>query len=203
MDDVVKPDLLERRLADRLRGLRQGCGLTLEQLAGRSGVSRAAISLIERGESSPTANLLDRLAGSLGVSLASLFSEPPRADADPLARHANQPLWTDPASFYRRRNLSPPAFPSALELSEIVLPAGTRVSYDTAMRTAVTDQQIWLLEGTLEVAIGDAVHRLAEGDCLAMRLDRPTGFHNPGETPARYLVAITAAGSRAAAGRPA
>ena len=47
-----------------------------------------------------------------------------------------------------------------------------------------------VLEGTIDVTVGEECHRLREGDCLAMRLDRPTLFHNPTRRPARYAVVI-------------
>src|SRR5277367_7182755 len=101
MTDETEPDL-NHRIAGRVRDLRAQRGLTLEALAERSGVSRSMISLIERGESSPTAVLLERLATGLGVPLASLF-EAPAASADPIARRADQVQWRDPASGYIRR----------------------------------------------------------------------------------------------------
>jgi hypothetical protein len=97
----------------------------------------------------------------------------------------------DPETAYRRRNLSPPAFRSPIELVEVILPAGARVAYDTAARLSIVDQQVWLLEGDIEVSVGDRIHRLAAGDCLAMRVDRPITFQNRGTEAARYLVALT------------
>lgn len=184
------PDL-EHRVAARLRQLRADQGLTLDELAKQSGVSRSMISLIERAESSPTASILDRLAASLGVTLAALFAEQERPDAIPVARRADQSEWRDPATAYLRRNLSPPAFPSPIELVEVILPPGARVAYDTASRLSIVDQQVWLLAGDIEVSVGDCIHRLAAGDCLAMRVDRPISFHNPATEAARYLVALT------------
>jgi transcriptional regulator with XRE-family HTH domain len=188
------PDL-EHRVAARLRQLRADHGLTLDELAKQSGVSRSTISLIERAESSPTASVLDKLAASLGVTLAALFAEQERPDAIPLARRADQHEWRDPATAYLRRNLSPPAFPSPLELVEVTLPPGAHVAYDTASRLSIVDQQVWLLAGDIEVTVGDRLHRLAAGDCLAMRVDRPISFHNPATEAARYLVALTTARS--------
>ena len=63
------------RLGRRLKATRLMRGLTLEQLAERSGVSRAMISRVERGESSPTAALLDRLCAGLGIVLSALFHD--------------------------------------------------------------------------------------------------------------------------------
>jgi transcriptional regulator with XRE-family HTH domain len=190
--EPAAPDL-EHRVAARLRQLRANQGLTLDELAKQSSVSRSMISLIERAESSPTASVLDKLAASLGVTLAALFAEQERADAVPVARRADQPEWRDPATAYLRRNLSPPAFPSPIELVEVILPPGARVAYDTASRLSIVEQQVWLLAGDIEVTVGDRLHRLAAGDCLAMRLDRPISFHNPATEAARYLVALTTA----------
>ena len=152
------------------------------------------ISLVERGESSPTAAVLDRLAAGLGVTIASLFADEARPDASPVARRADQPTWRDPATGYVRRNLSPPAWASPLELVEVVLPAGARVAYDSARPagTIGVSQQVWLLDGRVALTVGDVTHDLAVGDCLAMRLDRPVAFHNPADQPARYVVALAA-----------
>jgi len=185
---------IDSRLAIRLRALRAERGLTMDGLAERSGVSRSMISLVERGESSPTASVLERLAAGLGVTLATLFAEAEREDADPVVRRADQVAWTDPATGYRRRNLSPPGYPSPIELVEVELPPGARVSYDSGTRAAIVEQQIHLLDGTIELTVGEVTHRLDTGDCLAMRLDRPTGFHNPTDRTARYIVALTTEG---------
>jgi transcriptional regulator with XRE-family HTH domain len=190
------PDEIGPLLAARLRALRAERGLTLEELATRAGVGRSTISLIERAEASPTAAVLNRLATGLGVTLASLF-EPAEAAPSPLARRADQPAWRDPLTGYLRRALSPPGSAGRLELVEVELEAGARVALDGGLGSVV--QQVWLIEGSLEVRSGADRHRLEAGDCLAMRIDRPTGFANPGTARARYLVAIApgpAAGPR-------
>lgn len=180
------------RLAARLRGLRAGRGLTLDGLAERAGVSRSMISLVERGESSPTAAVLDRLAAGLGVTLASLFADEARADASPVARRADQSTWRDPESGYVRRNLSPPRHPSPIELVEVALPASARVSYGAGTRVVGVSQQIWVMEGRLELTIGDVTHALDAGDCIAMRLDAPIVFRNATAHATRYVVALAA-----------
>src|ERR1700752_4322176 len=112
---------LNRRIAERVRELRDGKGLSLDQLAGKSGVSRSMISLIERGESSPTAVVLEKLAAGLGVPLAALF-DAPAAPAAPLARRKDQVKWPDPASGYLRRNVSPAGFASPIHIVEVLFP---------------------------------------------------------------------------------
>jgi transcriptional regulator with XRE-family HTH domain len=184
---------LDRRIGGRVRELRAAKALSLEALAGRSGVSRSMISLVERGESSPTAVLLEKLAAGLDVSLASLFDAPgpgARASSGPVARRDEQPRWRDPESGYVRRNVSPPGVPQPMQIVEVRFPAGGRVAFETGGRDVRVHQQVWVLEGTIDVSLGDERHRLREGDCLAMTLDHPTMFHNPTRKPTRYAVVV-------------
>ena len=191
-DSIMKDDhpaSLNDRIAQRVRDLRAARGLSLDALATHCGVSRSMISLIERGESSPTAIVLEKLASGLGVPLASLFDDP-RPKSEPLARAAEQPSWRDPHSGYVRRNVSPSGVGSQIQIVDVHFPPGARVAYETGPREGLVHQQVWLLEGVIEIAVGDAQYRLAVGDCLAMVLDRPVAFHNPGRTPARYAVVL-------------
>lgn len=178
------------RLGRRVRALREDRGHSLDALAERSGVSRSNISLIERGESSPTATVLDKLAAGLGVTLASLFEdELPVVAPSPIARLADQPVWIDPGSGYMRRNVSPPGA-SPIQWVDVVFPPGQRVAYDDVAREAETHQQVWMIEGAMDVSVGASQWHLEAGDCLAMRLDGPISYHNPTSRPARYAVAL-------------
>src|SRR6476661_3755726 len=173
---------LNDRIAGRVRELRAARSLSLEALASRTGVSRSMISLIERGESSPTAVLLEKLAGGLGVTLAALFdaaASSPQAPSGPVARQADQAEWRDPESGYVRRNVSPPGVPQPMHIVEVRFPAGARVAFDTGGRDVTVHQQIWVLDGAIDVTVDTARHHLETGDCLAMTLDAPTMFHNP------------------------
>lgn len=182
---------VNERIGARVRALRAERDFTLDVLAARSAVSRSAISLIERGETSPTAVVLERLAAALGVSLASLFDElAPVVAPSPVARRREQAPWRDPASGYVRRNVSPPAWPSPIRLVEVEFPAGASVAYEPAERDVVVHQQVWVLAGSMDVAVGDERHHLDAGDCLAMRVEGPTSFHNPGDRKARYAVVL-------------
>src|SRR5918999_83443 len=119
-------DTLTASLATALQDARQARGLSVSALAERSGVSRAMIAKVERGDAQPTAVLLARLASALGMTLSELVT---RAEdgGGRLLRAADQPTWTDPASGYQRRAVSPVGGP--LELVEIELPAGAHVAF--------------------------------------------------------------------------
>jgi transcriptional regulator with XRE-family HTH domain len=147
------------------------------------------LSLIERGEASATAVVLEKVAAGLGVALAALF-EVERAAPGPLMRRAEQVEWRDPASGYLRRNVSPPDHPSPLRIVEVVFPAAKRVLLEGASRELVIDQQVWMLEGAMLLSFDGASHRLEAGDCLAMRLSGPVEFRNPTRHAARYAVVV-------------
>lgn len=189
MKEIEPSPSLNDRIAQRVRDLRAARGLSLDALATHCGVSRSMISLVERGESSPTAVVLEKLATGLGVSLASLFDAPAPA-ADPVARAAAQPQWRDPHSGYLRRNVSPAGFASPIQIVEVVFPPRARVAYETAAREPLVHQQVWVLDGVIEITLGEERHSLETGDCLAMVLDRPMSYHNPTRQPTRYAVVI-------------
>jgi transcriptional regulator with XRE-family HTH domain len=184
--DAMARTGLDERIARRVREGRQALGLTLDELAERSGVSRAMISRVERAEASPTAVLLGRLANALQTTLSDFFRE--EGANGPLVRAADQPVWRDPATGYLRRNVT--AEGPGLDIVDVTLPPGARVTYDNAAAPYAADQVVWVLEGRLRMGLGDEIHDLAAGDSLAMRLDRPTRFENAAREPTRYAVVL-------------
>jgi transcriptional regulator with XRE-family HTH domain len=186
MEEILDP--VDMEIGARIRELRAAQALTLDALSDRSGVSRAMISRIERGESSATAQLLNRLCGGLGVTLSGLFA---RAEepTSPLSRRAGQAVWRDPQSGYVRRRVSPASSDGVLDLVDVTLPPGATVPFDAgALRGA--DQLVYVLEGRLEMLLGNDLYAMEAGDCLHMRFEEPNTFRNSGAEPARYLVAL-------------
>jgi transcriptional regulator with XRE-family HTH domain len=173
-------------LADAVHSARLAQGLSTAALAERSGVSRAMIAKIERADAQPTAALLGRLSGALGMTLSELIARAEHADAR-VARAAEQPTWTDPDSGYTRRALSPAAG-GPLELVEVTLPAGASVAYP-ADTYAFIHQQMWVLDGTLRFREGAIEHVLEAGDCL--QVGAPADCVFSADAPCRYLVALT------------
>jgi transcriptional regulator with XRE-family HTH domain len=184
---IIEDDA-EARLANRLKLEREARGWSLADLAERSAVSRGAISKIERGESSPTAGLLVRLADAFDLTLAGLLARA-EGGAERLSRAADQPLWRDPASGYLRRQVFERA-DHPLELVRVELPAGARVGFPAASYRRIR-QLVWVLEGELTIEDGPARHTLAVGDCLAFGPPADAAFSNESGRPCVYLVAVT------------
>ncbi len=190
---------------ERLRAARRERGWPIGRLAAASGVSRAMISKVERGESSPTAVVLGKLSAALELSIAELLAPPPatvpaaRAGAGTpppgqapaggrVRRAADAPEWRDPDTGYLRRQLSTPQFPVAV--TEVELPAGARVPY-TAGAYAFIAQLVWVQSGQLTLADGPAVHVLSPGDTFELGEPRPREFRNESAAGCRYLVVVT------------
>jgi transcriptional regulator with XRE-family HTH domain len=175
-------------LASVLRRARRERDWSVQDLAERAGVSRSMVSKVEREEAQPTAVLLGRLSGALGLTLTELVA---RAEGDDrrLAQRADQPVWVDPATGYRRRAVSPPVR-SATELVEVELPARARVPFPADSYRFV-EHQIWVMEGTLCFVEGGTEHTLRAGDCLQLGVPTDCEYVNPGDQPCRYLVVVS------------
>jgi transcriptional regulator with XRE-family HTH domain len=198
---------------ERLRAARHALGWPIDRLAAASGVSRAMISKIERGESSPTAVVLGKLSAALELSIAELLApaaagatgpgapregtsaadgtvpgDGPAPAAGLVRRAADAPEWRDPDTGYLRRQLSTPRFPVAV--TEVVLPAGARVPYPAGAYAFIA-QLVWVLSGLLTLADGPAVHVLSAGDTFELGEPRAREFRNETAGDCRYLVVVT------------
>jgi len=174
-------------IARRLQQERQTRGLSLSDLARRTGVSKAMISKIERGEASPTAAVLGKLAAGFQLTVATLLA---RAEAavGRLVRAQDQARWRDPETDYSRRQVFLREG-SPLELVEVALPAGASVSYPAAAYTSVR-HLVWVLSGRLAIHEGSAVSQLHKGDSLELGPPSDVTYRNPSARPCRYLVFV-------------
>lgn len=162
-------------------------GYSVSGLAEASGVSRAMISRIERGEVQPTAALLAKLIGPLEVSLSQLIARAETGNTRVL-RHDDRMPWTDEATGYTRVSLSPPGS-GPMELIEVTVPPGVRNTYPAQVYEN-REQQVVVLEGELRITEGGDVHDLRPGDCLRFHTPQDTTIENAGETLTRYLTAV-------------
>jgi transcriptional regulator with XRE-family HTH domain len=177
---------LTTRLAERLKRLRQERGLSLEQLAERSGVSRASLSRLENAEVSPTAEVLGKLCAVHGLTASRLMAMVEEAFA-PFVPPQAQPVWTDPATGYERRSVSPPATGLSGEVLRCRLPPGVRIAYGRSPVEGL-EHHLVMIDGRLEIEVEGAAHRLAPGDCLRYRLHGATVFQADPEAGASYFL---------------
>lgn len=184
VDDVT------RRIGGRILVEREARGWSLSDLAEHSGVSRAMIHKVERGESSPTATLLGKLSGAFGLSISALIA---RAEPSPttVVVRAEQETWTDIETGYVRRQIvSSPAG----DMTEVEMPPGRQVDYPAAAYEFGI-HVVWVLEGRLTFVAGTQSHTLDVGDCLRLGEPVPAAYRNDTAVPVRYLVTVLGSGT--------
>ena len=161
-------------------------------LARRTGISRATLSRLERGELSPTATMLNKLCAQYGWTASRLMAE---AESGPptVVRAGEQVIWKDPDSSYIRRLISPPHPNLRAELVEVMLPAGASVFYDSSPLPGL-EHHLWMLDGVLLLEIEGMKLRLVKGDCVRYVLMGPSRFECVGRRAARYVLAMVPPG---------
>jgi transcriptional regulator with XRE-family HTH domain len=175
------------RLARRVRLEREMRGWSLADLAARSGVAKATISKIEREEASPTAVVLVRLAGAFDLTLAGLLLRA-EGTGDLLSRAADQPVWRDPETGYRRKQVfARPDHP--LEITRVELPAGRQVTMPASSYAHIR-QAVWVEKGRLVIVEGDERRALGAGDCLGFGPPSEVTFANEGAAACSYVVVL-------------
>ena len=158
MQEASAPTINDR-IALRVRELRAARGLSLDALARQCGVSRSMISLIERGESSPTAVVLEKLAAGLGVyrfavRRAAAGAEPGRARVPTSCRGGIRD------SGYVRRNVSPAGAGTPIQIVEVSFPGRARVAYETGARDCTCTSRSGCSKARSTSRSGDERHRL-------------------------------------------
>lgn len=187
LDDLSsKEDDLNVRIGLKVKFERERRSWSLTDLAENSGVSRAMIHKIERGESSPTATLLARLSGAFDMSMSQLLAET-EARTGMLVRYEDQAVWQDPETGYIRRHASPGQIP--VDLVSIELPANTAVPMP-AISYLSRRQLIWVIEGKLTFIEGSTTFEMSPGDCLELGDPADCIFKNDTGDLCRYAVVV-------------
>lgn len=179
---------IDQLIARRLKSLRVDRGWSLDELAGRSAVSRATLSRLENAGVSATASVLGKLCAAYGLTMSRLMSMV-EDTFPPLVSRSAQPVWTDPENGFRRRSVSPPAQPLAGEALECELEPGTRITYDATPRQGL-EHHLLLIDGQLSVTVDGQTWDLQPGDCLRYQLFGPSAFVTSEQSGARYILFI-------------
>lgn len=175
------------KLAQRLHTLRQERGHSLDQLANLSGVSRAALSRLEKAEVSPTAETLGKLCTAYDLPLSRLMMQV-ESEFTPLIRSQDQNIWQDPNTGFRRRQISPPAPTLTGEVISAELQANASITYDAPPRAGL-EHHLILQKGQLSLVIGEENYALSAGDCLRYHLNGASRFI-AGTEGATYLLVL-------------
>ena len=175
-------------LGERVRALRRERGLTLDALAGRSGVSRAMISKLERGEKNPTLVVAARVAEGLGVSLSQLVGVDERREVV-VVRRERRMVMRDLETGFERQLLSPSFGGRGIEFIRHVVPIGSTSGEFPPHRRGVSEYVVVEM-GRLRVLLGSDEYFLERGDALYFEADVTHRFDNAGEEECSYYLVI-------------
>jgi len=166
-----------------LRRFRSERALSLEALSKAFSVSRAMLGQVELGQSTPTINVVWKIARALDVPFSALISEQSTPGTWILPRAKARVLASSDGAFVSRA-LFPMDRPRNVEFYELRLaPRGVAPSEAHAKGTA---ECLIVLTGILRLHVADQVHELAAGDSVYFEADVPHAYENPGRTEARY-----------------
>ncbi|MBB3139982.1 helix-turn-helix domain-containing protein [Halomonas organivorans] len=177
---------ISQHIAERLRTLRRAEAWSLDRTARETGVSKAMLGQIERGESSPTVATLWKIASGFRVPFSSLFESEALAPDDGAAGAARQaaPVSEGDAAGMAAVPLFP--FDPALGFELLVGTLAAGAVSESAPHAPGVVEHLVVIEGELEVAVDGAWRRLATGEGLRFAADRPHAYRNPGPGPARF-----------------
>lgn len=177
-----------QKLATRLAALRLQHNRTLEELSALSGISRATLSRIERGEVSPTAEVLNQLCTVYGMTMSRLLAEVEQA-ADNLFRVEEQHLWRDERNGFERRMVLPPSSQYRCELIEGKLRPGAYIEYQNPPVLGL-EHYLWLSAGGLTIKVDTEIWTLKKGDSLRFHLSGTSSFSAHESLGAHYLLVV-------------
>jgi len=181
-------------IGPRIRALREAMGCSLRDLAERSGVSAPMLSQVERGETSPTVAVAEKIAGGLELTLSQLL----RLDE---GEHVSVSRAGGRRRFerggHRFEELTPPLPGQRADVSLHTLRAGATTGGpdDPPIHEPGSRETAVVLTGVLALIVDGTRHELRAGDSVTFDADLPHHFENDGEEQTRFL-AVIAAGLR-------
>jgi len=178
----------------RVRALREAMGLSLRDLAERSGVSAPMLSQVERGETSPTLAVAEKIAAGLELTLSQLLrlDEGEHVSVSRAGRRRRYERGG-----HRFEELTPPLPGQRVDVSLHTLAAGgsTGGPSDPPMHEPGSRETAVVLTGVLALVVDGTRHELRAGDSVTFDADLPHHFENDGEEATRFI-AVIAAGLR-------
>lgn len=165
--------------------LRLAKGLSLRTLAGKAGFSASFLSQLENGLTSPSIASLEKLAGTLGLSLLDFFEQLESDSKESGCLSERKPL-TSGWSKARVERLLPQGALKHLDGIEITISAGGRSGKDPLV--ASTEQLIYVLEGRLDLTVDRQSYALESGMAGAILWGEAYQWRNPGPDRARILI---------------
>jgi transcriptional regulator with XRE-family HTH domain len=180
---------INKSFGEIVRQLRHKAGMTIEELALASKVSRAMLSSVERGEKSPTLSVLTGIASGLNVPISRLMAEATPSSVASVVRRPQRLIFRDQETGIERHLLSPSHLDTGIELVEHILPSGQRFAGTPRIGMRM-DKYVVVIEGALTVEMQDASYNLDAADSMYFRINGDYCFVNNSRRRCRYYLFI-------------
>jgi len=174
------------KIGKNLKAIRQARGLSLDNVAELTGVSKAMLGQIERGVTSPTISIIWKIVNGLRLSFTSLIDEP-KAEVAVISKDNLEPLISENGKFR-----SYPVFPfdptKKFEVYAVEMDPGC--VHESEAHNASVEEYILVSNGSLVIELMDQSYNISEGGAVRITADQPHVYKNPGDTVVRYQVII-------------
>lgn len=176
----------EPHVGPKLRRLRRARDLTLNEVARRAGCSESMVSKIETMRVNPSLTMIRSVAAALGVNVAAIFESAGARSV--VSRNGERPRLNDDLlrsgdGVILERLVAQGGDTQLQANIHIVLPGGA----SDGTITHVGEEMGYLLEGQLELTVGNERFLLRPGDSFHFRSESPHGYRNVGDSVARVL----------------
>jgi transcriptional regulator with XRE-family HTH domain len=190
----AEPAIDPAAVGARVKALREGMGLSLRDLAERSGVGAATLSQVERGESSPTLTVAARIAEGLELTLSQLLRLEEGRNVVVVRAGSGR---RSSRSGHEIEELTPPLPGQRADVSRHRLDPGrsTGGQGDPPIHEPGSRETVVVLSGSVELTVDGERYPLEAGDSATFDADLPHNLHNPGAATSEIL-AVIAAGLR-------
>ncbi|QGQ97512.1 XRE family transcriptional regulator [Paenibacillus psychroresistens] len=174
------------KLGKNLKAIRNSRGLSLDKVAELTGVSKAMLAQVERGESSPSISIIWKIANGLHLSFTTLIEE--QSPSISIVNSADiEPLLEEEGAFR-----SYPLFPfSPHKQFEIYLvEMDPNCYFESEAHSAGVEEYIMLLQGGLEIAFSGSSHSIKPNESLRFIADQPHSYLNNTDSMVQFHVLI-------------
>ena len=183
--------MIGSRLGERIREIRQQRGLTLDVLAGRAGLTKGYLSLVERGHKVPTIASLVKVADALEVPMSVLFEEEPLEEPVAIVRKRERKPFQNTKSHhdYSYESITFKAAHKHMEAFIMVPPMPENNDVEQ-LYDHEGEELIFVVSGSVELILADRRYVLRKGDCCYLDSSVPHTYRSKNDRPAECLAVI-------------
>lgn len=179
-------DQIHKKVGKNLLAIRKSRGLSLDNMAEMTGVSKAMIGQIERGDSNPTISVLWRIVNGLGISFTTLIED---VDSEvTVATPGNLELFSEEDGAYRAYPMFPYSLRTKLESYMVTIEPGC--VHGSEPHNEGVEEYIFVHQGVLELKHDEESYEVPAGSAVHFHANRPHWYRNSGTEPIHFFTVI-------------